>query len=177
MTLRPRETNARQSNPLHFPAVCGCPTRAEVAESISELSDAAGRALRTDDPLKAQRPVVIVERFNVERVQINRDRGWASLEIDSNVSMSDGTTQLKPRREKVRWELRHSASGWEALAPPDRTYVPHDVAVKNLAAQLARLSESDKAAEHQEPILRRESRLASVLSVLLGSESFQIPGR
>jgi len=45
--------------------------------------------------------------------------------------------------------------------------VPHDVAVKNLAAQLARLTESDGAAAHQETVLRQESRLANLLGVLL----------
>ena len=145
------------------------PSREEVAESISELGNAAGHVLRTNDLSKAKLPVVIVERFKVDRVEIKRDHGWAHLEIDSRVSISDGATQLKPLREEVLWELRRSASGWEALAPPDRTYVSHDAAVRNLAAHLAQLSESDEAAEHQEPILQRESQLANLLEELLSN--------
>jgi len=51
--------------------------------------------------------------------------------------------------------------------PTDRTYVQQDAAVRNLAAQLARLTESDGAAAHQETILRQESQLANLLSGLL----------
>ena len=54
-----------------------------------------------------------------------------------------------------------------ALAGFGLAYVPHDVAVKNLAAQLARLTESNGAAAHQEAVLRQESRLANLLGVLL----------
>jgi hypothetical protein len=68
---------------------------------------------------------------------------------------------------KVRWELRKTDSGWEAIAPADRAYVPSDVAVRNLAAQLARLTEGDRAPTHQEAVLRQESKLANLLSALL----------
>jgi hypothetical protein len=146
------------------------PTREEVTEGISELSDALGSRLRTDDPLKNQRPMVIVEQFSVERVDVKHDHGWARLVVDSKVLIGGGTTQVRLRHEKVRWELRRTESGWEAVTPSDRTYIPHDVAVKNLAANLARLASSDGAAEHQQAILRQESQLASLLSALLESK-------
>jgi hypothetical protein len=146
------------------------PTRNEVADGISELCNAAGNVLRTDDPLKHPLPVVIFEQFSVERVEIKGDRGWARLQIDSKVSLADGEAHLKRQREKVRWELHHTESGWEAMAPSDRIYVPEDVAVKNLAAQLARLTGSDGARTPQGTLLRLESQLANLLSVLLGSK-------
>jgi hypothetical protein len=145
------------------------PTREEVAEGISELSDAAGNVLRSDDPFKVRLPVVIVEKFSVERVEIKRDHGWAQLQIDSKASIGGGTSQLKGRREKTRWELRHTELGWEAVTPSDRTYVSQDAAVRNLAAQLARLTERDSAVAHQETVLRQESQLANLLSALLRS--------
>ncbi len=143
------------------------PTSEEVAEGISEVSDAFGSVLRNDDPASLQLPVVIVEQFKVERVQVKRDHGWARLEVESKISLGGGSVHLKRQKEKVRWELRRTESGWEAVTPQDRNYVPHDVAVKNLAAQLARLAESNGAAAHQESVLRQESRLANLLSVLL----------
>jgi len=143
------------------------PTPEEVAEGISEVSDAFGSVLRSDDPSSIQLPVVIVEQFKVERVEVKRDHGWARLEVESKVFLGGGSVHLKRQKEKVRWELRRTESGWEAVAPQDRNYVPHDVAVKNLAAQLARLTESDGAAAHQETVLRQESRLANLLGVLL----------
>jgi hypothetical protein len=111
--------------------------------------------------------VLIVEQFNVERVEVKRDHGWAHLVVDSKVLIDGGAVRVKSRREKVRWELRRTESGWEALTPTDRTYVPHDVAVKNLAATLAQLTNSDGAANHQQGVLQQESQLAGLLNVLL----------
>jgi NlpC/P60 family protein len=145
------------------------PTREEVAEGISELSDALGRRLRSDDPLKSRLPVVIVEQFQVERVDAKRDHGWASLTVEFKVMISGGAAQVKRGHEKVRWELRRTDSGWEAFPPSDRIYVPRDVAVKNLASNLAQLTNSDGAAEHLQAVLRQESQLASILNTLLVS--------
>ncbi len=146
------------------------PTREEVAEGISELTDAEGNVLRTHDPLKVQVPVVIVEQFSVDRLEIKRDHGWAYLQIYSEASIAGGTFHLMRRHDKVHWELRRTASSWEALTPPDRLYVPHDVAIRNLAAQLARLTESDSAAARQEGVLRQESQLVKLLGALLASK-------
>ncbi len=146
------------------------PTREEVMEGISELSDALGSPLRGDDPLKNQRPMVIVEQFTVERVDVKRDHGWARLVVDSKVLIAGGQTQVKRRSEKVRWELRRTESGWEVIPPTDRMYVPHDVAVKNLAAKLARLAESDGAAKHEQRVLRQESQLVNLLNALFESK-------
>jgi hypothetical protein len=145
------------------------PTREEVAESISALNDRAASVLRSDDPFNVQPPVVIVEKFSVERMEIKRDHGWAQLQIDSKVCVGGGESQQQGLRKRVRWELRHTELGWEAITPSDRTYVSHDVAVRNLAAQLARLTEGDGATGHLEQVLRQESHLANLLSALLGS--------
>ena len=143
------------------------PTRDEIADGISELSNAAGSLLRSDDPMKLSLPLMIFERFEVEKVEIKRDHGWAHLKVATRVLLAGGGADSKRRNEKVRWELRRTKSGWEAIAPTDRTYVPQDTAVRNLAAQLARLAESDGAAAHQEAVLRQESQLANLLSGLL----------
>ena len=143
------------------------PTSSQVAEGISELSNASGNVLLADDPTKLALPVVIFERLHVERLEIKREHGWAHLQIDSRATIAGGETDYKRRCEKVRWELRRTKSGWEAITPEDRAYVPNDVAVRNLAAQLARLTERDGAAAHQETVLRQESQLASLLSALL----------
>jgi hypothetical protein len=45
--------------------------------------------------------------------------------------------------------------------------VPNDVAVRNLAARLAQLTETDGADAHPESVLRQESKLAKLLSALL----------
>ena len=111
--------------------------------------------------------MVIFERLHVQGLEFKRDHGWARLQIDSRATIASGQTDYKRRREKVRWELHRTKSGWEAITPADRTYVPNDVAVRNLAAQLVRLTERDSAAADQERVLRQESQLANLLSALL----------
>ncbi|HTB92621.1 MAG TPA: NlpC/P60 family protein [Candidatus Sulfotelmatobacter sp.] len=143
------------------------PTREEVSEAISELSDAAGNLLRKDDPFKASSPVVIVEQFSVVRVEIKRDHGWARLQVESKVSLDGGKIQRKPRRENVRWELRRVPAGWEVVTPQDRTYIPHDVAVKDLAAQLSQLTQSVGATADQAMVVQQESHIANLLNALL----------
>ena len=145
------------------------PTREDVAKGISALNDMSGEALRSGDLFHRQPPVVIVDQFRVERLEIKREHGWAQLRIDSKVCIGCGLRQPKGSGEKVRWELRRMESGWELVPPTDRTYVSHDTAVRNLAAQLALLTESDGAATHQETVLREESQLSNLLSVLLKS--------
>jgi hypothetical protein len=143
------------------------PTREEVAEGISELTDANGNLLRKDDPFHAPSPVVIVEQFSVVKVEIKRDHGWARLQVESRVSINGGAIQRKPRREDVRWELRRVPAGWEVVTPQDRTYVPHDVAVKHLAAQLAQLTQTESATPPHATLAQQESHLANLLSALL----------
>ncbi len=143
------------------------PTRQEVAEAILEVNDTAGSVLGSDEPLKPGLPVVIFDHLSVERVEFKRDRGWAHLQVDSRATIGSAGAVVKAKREKVLWELKRTESGWEAVTPVDRRYVPHDVAVRVLAQQLARLTESDGAAQHQDNVLRQEGQVASLLSALL----------
>lgn len=166
-----------ESNPLEIPksiviaAGSKQPTNSQVADAISDLTNASGQILRSDDPSRLALPLVIFERFQVERLEIKRNHGWAHLQMDSRATLADGVANYKRRSEKVRWELRKTESGWEAVAPADRTYVPNDVAVRNLAAQLARLTEGDGSAADQETVLRQESQLANLLSGLLDNKA------
>ncbi len=143
------------------------PTSSQVADAIADLTNGSGEVLRADDSLKLILPVVIFERIEVERLEFKRNHGWATLRIDSRATIAGGETDYKRRSDRVRWELRRTGSGWEVVTSMDRIYVPNDVAVRSLAAQLARLTESDDAAAHRETVLRRESQLANLLSALL----------
>ncbi len=142
------------------------PTREEVAEGISELSSAAGNVLRSD-PSKAGAAVIVFGQLRVESVEIKRDHGWALVQMESSASIAGDQTDLKKHSEEVRWELRRGKSGWEAVSPVARTYVARDVAVRELAARLAELTQSDGGAGRAGAIRQEESRLAKVLSALL----------
>ena len=143
------------------------PTADEVADGISELSNAAGIVLRTDEPLRLQEPVVIFDELRVERVEIKRDKGWAHLQIQSHVRIAGDGADFKQRPEKARWELRRGENGWTAIAPTGTRYVPRDAAVRILAAQLAQMTQGEGASQHDEAIIGQEARIVNLLSALL----------
>jgi hypothetical protein len=146
------------------------PTREEIAEGISELSNTAGNVLRADDPLTPRLPVVITDRLEVERVEIKRDHGWAYVQVDYRMSIAGERAELQQRREKVRWELRRTESGWVVLTPLERAYVPCDVAVRILAAQLAQLTRGDGTSNREDrTAVPHEAQLATLLNDLLNS--------
>lgn len=145
------------------------PTREEIAEGIAELSNTAGNVLRADDPLKLRLPVIITDHLEVERVEIRRDHGWAYVQVDYRMSIAGERAELQQRREKVRWELRRTESGWVVLTPVERAYVPCDVAVRILSAQLAQLTQGDGAPNREDRTVPQEAQLATLLNNLLNS--------
>ena len=143
------------------------PTAQEALDGITELNKAAAEVLHTAEPLNVKTPIVVFDEVHVERIEVKRDKGWAHLQMDSHVRIGTDGTDFKRRREKVRWELRRDASGWSAIAPTDRAYVARDSAVRVLATQLAEMTQSDAAAQHQENVIGQEARIANLLSALL----------
>jgi hypothetical protein len=143
------------------------PSADEVADGISELGNAAANVLRSNEPLKAPTPVVIFDELKVERLEIKRDKGWAYLQIHSHVRIGNEAADFKQRNEKIRWELRREENRWVSSAPAERTFVPRDAAVRVLAAQLAEMTQSEAAAQHDETVVAQEAHIASLLSALL----------
>lgn len=143
------------------------PTAAEALDRVSEFTNAAAGVLRTAEPLNVKIPIVVFDELRVERIEIKRDKGWLHLQLDSHVRIAGDGTDFKRRHEKVRWELRRDASGWTAIAPTERAYVARDAAVRTLAAQLAEMTQSEAAAQHQEGVIGQEARIANLLSALL----------
>ena len=166
-----RGESAASAFPSSIVVVAGkkAPTREEVASSISQLAVAAANAFSADGALETPLPIVIVAQLNVNRVEIKRDHGWAYLQVSSMGSISAGTFRPERREEEVRWPMKRNKSQWEAIAPADRVYVQQDVAIRNLAARLARLTAGDAAAQDH-TVVQRESELANLVAALLASK-------
>lgn len=143
------------------------PTREEVAAGISELSGASGSALRAGSP-QLTIPVVVFERFNVSSIELKRDHGWALVQVETRASLIGEESDVVRRSDTVRWELRRGKTGWEVVSPLDRTYVPQDVAVRNIAAHLAELTQQESG--DKEALRRQEARLTKLLGVLLEAD-------
>ncbi|MBZ5529498.1 MAG: CHAP domain-containing protein [Acidobacteriia bacterium] len=143
------------------------PSAQEVSEAITELSNSARAALRPEDLLQPRLPVVVFDQLRVENVHVKGDRGWADVKVTSRASLCSEKREAKRRQEKHRWELRRGASGWSALAPLDRIYIPRDAAVRVLAVQLSKLAASEKDSRESAALLRQEAQLAGFLNDLL----------
>jgi hypothetical protein len=143
------------------------PTPEQVAAGISELSSAAGSVLRSKDSARGTEQVVVYKQLQVESIEIKHDHGWALVQVESKVSLAGDEAELQSRSEEVRWELRRGKSGWEAVTPIARTFVPRDVAVRELSARLATLTQADRGAENSEAVRHEEAQLAKMLSALL----------
>jgi len=143
------------------------PTVAEAYSKILELSSPAESILRGAEAFHAESAIVILDELRVERVETKRDKGWVHLQIDSHVRIAGDGVEFKRRREKVRWELRREESGWVVMAPADTSYLTRDVAVRELAANLAEMTRGEAAANHDESVIAQEARIANLLSALL----------
>jgi len=146
------------------------PTQAEVAEAISELNSASGNLLRKRDLAKYAGELSIFDQFRVDRVEVKKDRGWALVRVESRVTLKGPKIQFKHRTANVKWELRRDEKGWLAEPPSDCNYVPRDVAVQVLAAQLATLTQSALPSSQTADTIQQEAHLAHILDALYQSK-------
>jgi hypothetical protein len=139
------------------------PTRAEVAQALSELTNGSGRVLRRPNFGQLARPIVIFDELTVERVKVKRNQGSAEVRVKWRLLLDQGKTRKSSRTEKLNWQLRFNEQGWQVLAIPDRVYVPADVSVQVLADKLAILSRDNDERDQQ-------AKLASLLNTMLNDK-------
>lgn len=139
------------------------PTRAEVAQALSELTNGSGRVLRRPNFGQLARPIVIFDQLSVEKVKVRRNQGSAEVRVKWRLLLDQGRTKKSSRSEKLQWQLRQNQEGWQVLAIPDRVYVPADVGVQVLAERLAALSRDNDERDQQ-------AKLASLLNTMLNDK-------
>jgi len=147
-------------------AAANRPTDEEVGEAISEFNSASGNLLRGWPPADPKRFVLVYDQLTVERIELKRDRGWVHAEVEGRLSIAGERLEGKRRREKLRWELRHTPQGWQLQAPSNRAYIPRDVAVRALAEQLAFLTKNEAASVELDRSLQRQSFIVHALGFL-----------
>jgi len=138
----------------------------EVAKAFLETCNDWGDSLRERDLFKAAQPVIVFDHFEVRKVHITGNQGWAEVQIDQLVSLTGSKAEVHKRLERQRWPLtRRDNQSWELTPSHNTLYLPQHVAERVLAGELARLTEdgSDTASPTQE-----KAELARVLDVLLG---------
>jgi hypothetical protein len=115
------------------------------------------------DLLHSTKPVVIVENFNVKKVHVKHEQGWAEVQMNEPSSLAGGQANLQRRSEKQRWPLYRNGKDWQLELPTNAIYIPKDAAVRLLAHELASMTGSRNA-----PPTQQEAQLARLLDHLLG---------
>jgi len=124
----------------------------------------AGEALVARDVLKLYPSLVAFDHFEVKKVQVKGDQGWAEIHISELSLISSAGGRAKKYSKVQRWNLhRQSADVWELTLPPDAIYLPREVAVQLMAHQLAALTDADSSNNSSDD----KARLARWLDVLL----------
>jgi hypothetical protein len=135
--------------------------RMALVQHFQEVDD----ALAARDVLKLYPSLVAFEQFEVKKVQLKRDNGWAEIHIIEPSMISSFGGHAKKFSKVQRWVLlRRSADVWELVLPADAVYLPREMAVHLMAHQLAALTDADPSSNSAND---DKARLARWLNVLL----------
>jgi hypothetical protein len=138
----------------------------QVSAAFLESCKGWGESLRESDLFKSAQPVIVFGHFEVRKVHLAGNQGWAEVQIDELLSVTDGKAQVHPRSERQRWPLRRrNKTSWEMAPARNTIYIPQPIAVRILAHELAQLTE-DTPNTVSRP--QEKAELARLLNGLLG---------
>lgn len=147
----------------------GRPKADQVRTALLEEFQQAAGALIEQDVLKVYPSLVAFKQFEVKKVQIKGDQGWAEIHIQQPSAISSTAARPKKYPKVQRWSLhRRTADNWELALPSDAIYLPREAAVRLMAHQLAVLTDADSLSRGNP---EDKVRLARLLNVLLAEPS------
>jgi hypothetical protein len=136
----------------------------QVRTALLQEFQEAGEALAARDVLKLYPSLIAFDHFEVKKVQVKGDQGWAEIEISEASLIKSAGGRAKKYSKVQRWNLhRQSADVWELTLPADAIYLPREVAVHLMAHQLAALTDTNPTNGNSDD----KARLARWLDVLL----------
>jgi hypothetical protein len=120
------------------------PTPGEVTYALEQVGSETADALRGLDMLNPSKPLIVFDQLSVERVHLQRERGWAEVRITGALKLSRQKTNTTKHNERQRWLLvRRDRDTWEITVPFEAVYIQSDAAVQILAHQLAALTDEN----------------------------------
>jgi hypothetical protein len=119
----------------------GRPTPGEVTDALEPIFSETGERLRGLDMLNPSKPLMVFDQLSVERVHLQRDRGWAEVRIEGAWKLSTQKTNSIKHNEWQRWPILRKHDAWEVTIPSEAIYIRSDVAVRVLAHQLSALTD------------------------------------
>src|ERR1035437_4047858 len=138
----------------------------QVSAAFLESCKGWGESIRERDLFKSAQSVIVFGHFEVRKVHLAGNQGWAEVQIDELLSGMDGKAQAHQSSERQRWPLRRrNKTSWELAPARDTIYLPQPIAVRILAHELAQLTE-DTPNTVSRP--QEKAELARLLDGLLG---------
>jgi hypothetical protein len=109
--------------------------------------------------------LVVFDHFEVKKLRVKRNQGWAEVQIDELVSLTGSKAEVHRRSERQRWPLtRRDDKSWTLTPSQNTIYLSPPIAERILAHELAQLTDesSDAAGRTLD-----KAHLARLLNVLL----------
>ena len=137
----------------------------QVSAAFLQACNDSEEMLRGRDLFKSAQPVLAFDHFEVEKVHITGNQGWAEVKIDKLVSLTAGKTESHKRSERQRWPLRRRDDNrsWKLTPSRNAIYLPQHTAERILAHELAQLTEDTPDNTSR---TREKAELARFLAVL-----------
>jgi hypothetical protein len=136
-----------------------------VREAFLEASKEWEQQLRGRDLFESSPSLIVFDHFEVRKVNIKGNHGWAEVRIDEPVSLVASKAQIHRRSEHQRWSLtRRDSKTWDLAPPPNTVYLTQPAAVRMLATELAQLA---KDSPENASKAQQKAQLARLLNTLL----------
>jgi hypothetical protein len=134
---------ALQSGPTIIAVNSARPKPDQVHAALSEhFEGVASEVSQPPGPLNTKLPMITFERFDVQKVHVKGNIGWAQIHFRGFVVLAGRNAQPGKPKDVLRFMLRRTNPGdWEILLPADAAYLPREVAVHTLAHQLSALTD------------------------------------
>ncbi len=172
--LVPDETGSRlaERQPVST-ATFGSPTVHSVRPKPEQVNAAFLQActdleqnFRGRDLFRSDQSLIVFDQFEVRKVHLTGNEGWAEVQIDEVVSLTGSKADVHKRSERQRWPLnRRGNASWELTPSQNALYLPPQVAERILAHELAQLTEDSLDTDSR---TQEKAELARVLNALLG---------
>ena len=134
-----------------------------IKTALAEHYQSPAQSSSSRQQLDMSQPVVAFDHFEVQKVHVKGDIGWAQIHFHGLIGLNANDTRIAKPRDTQRFMMRRAGSdGWELALPRDAAYWPRDAAVKMLAHQLALLADSGSAEKPEQKLV-----LARWLNTLL----------
>jgi hypothetical protein len=128
----------------------------QVSTAFLQACDDSEEMLRGRHLFKSAQPLLVFGHFEVGKVHITGNQGWAEVEIDELVSLAPGETELRKRSERQRWSLKRGDDNksWKLTPSRNATYLPQHTAERILAHELAQLTDNTSRAQEKAELAR-----------------------